>query len=304
MIKNLKINGDNIYAAITASMINHYVPNISINFNKLKIPSKILIASPSFLQAINPFTKEDFYFELVDKITLKDWIFKNKSFDIDYNEKIGPAVSFDQKILFNNLNLPSSINNDSYDFVIDFNKNASSKEFSKILKNIECIYTQNNKLSQLTSQAQANGWSLNIPYNNKLYSYVYKNKSKNLMHWPSKFITAESLNLNFNLFEIVPVTVFANIFLIKLFVNYLVKFTIVEEHFIRNYNNYAQDLMYGINSYLSSFLVFSQRSEKFYSVKDRQSSDWNEMLIERQYKKTGNIFDTKEWNILAKNLKG
>jgi hypothetical protein len=62
--------------------------------------------------------------------------------------------------------------------------------------------------------------------------------------------------------------------------------------------------MYGINSYLSSFLVFSQRSEKFYSVKDRQSSDWNEMLIERQYKKTGNIFDTKEWNILAKNLKG
>jgi len=304
MINSLKIEGSNIFAAICTSMFQSQFSNLEITYDDFSIGKKVLSAKPSFLQAIQPFTQKSFNFDLHDKLELNDWIVKGQSWIYNYGKELGSACSFDQSVLLNNLNINKTSNAKEYDFTITFCKKDFERQYSKVLDGIDYNYDQYRKKSDFKSNANETGWNLNIPFNHKTYSHQYRyTKSKNKPYWPENILTDKELNLTFLLYELHPVTVFAHIFLIKLFINYLLKFIFIDEHFIRNYNTYATKLFHGINAYLSAHIVFSQRFEEFYSKHSRQDSSWNELLVESQYKDDGNIFGPNDWNLLAKNLK-
>lgn len=304
MINSIKIEGTNIFAAICTSMFQHQFSNLNIGYDEFSVDTKVLSAKPSFLQAIQPFTKSSFNFDLHEKLELNDWIIKGQSWSYIFGKDLGSACSFDQSVLLDNLNISKTSITEEYDFIINFSKKDFQKQHSKVLNGIDINYNQYRKKSDFQSNAHETGWNLNIPFSNKIYRYQYNyTKSENKPYWPENVLTDKELNLTFLLYELHPVTVFANIFLIKLFINYLLKFIFIDEHFIRNYNTYATKLFHGINAYLSAHIVFSQRFEEFYSQHSRQDSSWNELLVESQYKDDGNIFGPNDWNLLAKNLK-
>ena len=304
MINSIQVIGNSIYSAICVCMLQHYFKNCKVIYEDPLILSGIVSAKPSFLQAIRPFTSDNFDFDLHKVLYMQDWIVAGQDFEYLFGDGVHGACSFDQKNLLENLNIKPSHEIDNYDFTITFNDIESQKEQSNILNNID--YVCKTKKSKLfSSKACSNGWTYNIPYKSKSVeiAYTYDIESHSSFSWPKVFLSKDKLNLDMNILEIHPVKTFIYIFLIKLFVNYLIKFTMVDEHFIRNYNLYATKLLHGVNAYMSAHIVFSQRFENFFSKHDRQNSSWNELLVDSQFRDDGNIFGPKDWNLLAKNLK-
>ena len=304
MIKGIQVQGNCIYTATCICMLQHYFKDCKIFYEDLFILPGVISAKPSFLQAIRPFTKDNFNFDLHSELLMKDWITTGQNFRYNFGNDIDGACSFDQKELLTNLNLGSSAKENNSEFTIVFNENNNEKEQSNVLTNIDYV-CKTKKVDVFSSQAINNGWLYNIPFENNgvEITYTYDENTQNTFSWPKVFLTQDQLNLGMFIPELHPVKTFIYIFLIKLFVNYLIKFTRIDEHFIRNYNLYATKLLHGVNVYMSAHIVFSQRFEKFFSQHDRQNSSWNELLVESQYRDDGNIFGPKDWNLLAKNLK-
>lgn len=304
MISTVRIEGNCIYAAICTAMLQHYFPDSKIIYEDFLILPGIKSAKPSFLQAIKPFTNNNFNFDLHEELVMQDWITIGQSYNYVFGQGLEAACSFDQANLFSSLKIKPSSVSDKQDFLINFNSVATECEKSNILTNIDYELISKNK-SILRSTATPDGWVYSIPYKSKSIDivYSYNENFTSSFKWPKVFLTQNELNLNINILELHPVKSFIYIFLIKLFINYLVKFTKVDEHFIRNYNLYSSKLLHGVNAYLSAHIVFSQRFENFFSKHDRQNSSWNELLVESQFRDDGNIFGPKDWNLLAKNLK-
>lgn len=304
MISTVRIEGNCIYAAICTAMLQHYFPDSKIIYEDFLILPGIKSAKPSFLQAIKPFTNNNFNFDLHEELVMQDWITIGQSYNYVFGQGLEAACSFDQANLFSSLKIKPSSVSDKQDFLINFNSVETEYEKSNILTNIDYELISKNK-SILRSTATPDGWVYSIPYKSKSIDIVYRHNENytSSFKWPKVFLTQNELNLNINILELHPVKSFIYIFLIKLFINYLVKFTKVDEHFIRNYNLYSSKLLHGVNAYLSAHIVFSQRFENFFSKHDRQNSSWNELLVESQFRDDGNIFGPKDWNLLAKNLK-
>ena len=220
MINSIQVIGNSIYSAICVCMLQHYFKNCKVIYEDPLILSGIVSAKPSFLQAIRPFTSDNFNFDLHKVLYMQDWIVAGQDFEYLFGDGVHGACSFDQKNLLENLNIKPSHEIDNYDFTITFNDIESQKEQSNILNNID--YVCKTKKSKLfSSKACSNGWTYNIPYKSKSVEIAYTYDIElSSFSWPKVFIPRQ-IKFRYEYFRNTsPVKTFIYIFLIKLFVNY------------------------------------------------------------------------------------